>query len=77
MPGLRGIWERQTPYGGNSRTLNVGIMTHQSKGDNKYRSVAGPVFRLVTDLNTTEWSLDLGNSDNIFSEYYDNFLGTD
>lgn len=52
-------------------------MTHQSKGQNKYRSVAGPVFRFITDLNTTYWSLDLGNNDNIFSEYYDNFLGTD
>lgn len=52
-------------------------MTHQSKGDNKYRSVAGPVFRFITDLNTTYWSLDLGNCDNIFKECYDNFLETD
>jgi hypothetical protein len=35
------------------------------------------VFRFITDLNRTEWSLDLGNNDNIFSDYYDNFLGTD
>lgn len=77
IPGLNKIWERQTPYGGNSRTLNVGIMTHQSKGENKYRSVAGPVFRFVTDLNRTEWSLDIGNCDNIFRKCYDNFLGTD
>ncbi len=52
-------------------------MTHQSKGENKYRSVAGPVFRFITDLNRTEWSLDIGNSANIFSDYYDNFLGAD
>lgn len=72
VPLLNKIWSRSYPTGGNSRTLNVGIMTHQSKG---YHNVGNPVFRLVTDLNETYYTMDAGVSDRIFSPFYDNFVG--
>lgn len=74
VPLLKNLWERRVPTPGNSRTLNVGILTHQTKS---YKSIAGPVFRFITDLNRTIFSFDLGETDNIFSENYDNFLGKD
>ena len=54
--------------------MNVGILTHQTKS---YNSIAGPVFRFITDLNRTIFSFDLGQSDRPWSKYYDNFLGAD
>lgn len=71
---MKNIWERNIPAGGNSRTLNVGITTHQVKS---YSSIGGPVFRFITDLNRTIFSFDTGESASIFSEYYDNFVGKD
>ena len=57
IPLLKYIWARQTPAGGNSRTINVGILTHQTKS---YNSIGGPVFRFITDLNETYFSYDTG-----------------
>lgn len=74
IPVLRSIWQRSYPTGGNSRTLNVAILTHQSKS---YHSLGNAVFRLITDLNDTYYSLDAGESDRIFSPYYDNFVNKD
>jgi len=54
---MKRIFGRSTPKGGNSRTLNVGIHTHQSKS---YNAVGGPVIRFITDLNRTLFSMDLG-----------------
>ena len=77
IPGLSSIWDKKTPTGGNSRTIDVGILTHQVHGNNKYRSVAGPIFRIITDLNRTIWTLDIGNSGRIFSKHFDDFMGHD
>lgn len=74
VPLLGNIWTRYAPAGGNSRTVNVAILTHQT---NSYNSIAGPVFRFITDLNRTEFSLDAGESDRVYSTFYDNFLGKD
>lgn len=60
--------------GGNSRTPNVAIITHQSKS---YKSVGDAVGRLITDLDTTYFSFDLGNTDRLSSQFYDNFMGKD
>jgi hypothetical protein len=54
IPGLSKIWQRNFAAGGNSRTLNVAILTHQSKS---YNSLGSPAFRFVTDLNTTYFGL--------------------
>lgn len=74
IPLLNKLWQRFFPAGGNSRTLNVAIFTHQSK---TYNTVGNPVFRIVTDLEETYYSLDAGISDRVFSPYYDNFVGKD
>lgn len=74
IPGLKWIWGRESEAGGNSRTLNVGILTHQTKS---YNSVGGPVFRFITDLNETYFSFDTGESDRVGNKFYDNFLGKD
>ncbi len=54
--------------------MNVAILTHQTKS---YNSIAGPVFRFITDLNETYFSYDTGQSDRVTSKFYDNFLGKD
>lgn len=74
IPVLKNIWGRQTPAGGNSRTLNVAILTHQTKS---YDSIAGPIIRFITDLQETYYSIDTGESDRVASKFYDNFLGKD
>ena len=74
VPVLKNIWARESPGSGNSRTLNVGILTHQTKS---YNSIAGPIFRFITDMNRTLFSFDTGESDRPYSSYYDNFLGLD
>lgn len=74
LPVLKHIWGRKTPAGGNSRTVNVGITTYQTKS---YESLGGPVFRFISDLNRTIFTFDTGNSANMFSPYYDNFVGKD
>lgn len=48
IPVLKKIWGREIPAAGNSRTVNVAILTHQTKS---YNSIAGPVVRFITDLN--------------------------
>lgn len=73
IPGLSRIWQRNFPVGGNSRTLNVAIVTHQSKS---YNSIASPAFRFLTDLNTTYFSLEAGQTDRILSPFYDNFINS-
>lgn len=73
IPLLSKIWQRNFPVGGNSRTLNVAIQTHQSKS---YNSIASPAFRFVTDINTTYFGLEMGESDRIHSPFYDNFAGS-
>jgi hypothetical protein len=74
IPILKNIWARDYPKGGNSRTLNVAIMTHQSKS---YNSIGSPVYRFITDFNTTLYSLEMGESDRILSPFFDNFVGKD
>ena len=74
LPVLKNIWGRRTPAGGNSRTVNVGITTYQTKS---YDSLGGPVFRFISDLNRTIFTLDTGISGNLFSPHYDNFVGKD
>jgi hypothetical protein len=73
IPGLSRLWQRNFPVGGNSRTLNVAIVTHQSKS---YNSIASPAFRFLTDLNTTFFSLEVGETDRILSPFYDNFVNS-
>lgn len=68
------IWSRDYERGGSSRTLNVAIHTHQSKS---YNSLGSPVFRFITDLNRTLYSLETGESDRVLSPFYDNFLAKD
>jgi acyl-homoserine lactone acylase PvdQ len=72
LPLLNKIWQRNHPVGGNSRTLNVAIQTHQSKS---YNSIASPAFRFISDINKTYYSLEVGESDRILSPFYDNFVG--
>lgn len=74
IPGLKNIWGREIPAGGNSRTVNVAILTHQTKS---YNSIGGPVIRFITDLDETYYSIDTGESDRVTSKFYDNFLGKD
>lgn len=74
IPVLKNIWGREIPAGGNSRTLNVAILTHQTKS---YNSIAGPILRFITDLNETYFWIDTGESDRVTSKFYDNFLGKD
>lgn len=54
LPLIGKIWNRNFPKGGNSRTLSVSILTHQSKS---YKSMATPNFRMVTDIDKTLFSL--------------------
>lgn len=74
IPVLKNIWGREIPAGGNSRTVNVAILTHQTKS---YNSIGGPVIRFITDLDETYYSIDTGESDRVTSKFYDNFLGKD
>lgn len=74
VPLLKYVWERSFEVGGNSRTPNVAIHTHQT---NSYNSIGGPVVRMITDIDTTLFSMDLGNTDRVLSDYYDNFMGKD
>ena len=62
---------RSYPSGGNSRTLNVAIYVHPFK---EYHSGASPAFRFITDMNTTYFSLETGQSDRFLSPYYDHFM---
>jgi len=71
---LKNIWARDYEKGGNSRTLNVAILTHQTKS---YNSIGSPVFRFITDFNRTLYSLEMGESDRILSPFFDNFVAKD
>lgn len=64
IPLLNKIWGREIPAAGNSRTVNVAILTHQTKS---YNSIAGPVVRFITDLNQTYFSIDSGETDRVTS----------
>lgn len=71
IPGVGSLFNRKIPAHGNSRTLNVGIHSYQKKS---FETFATAIFRLVTDMNRTFYSVDLGVSDRVTSPFYDNFL---
>ena len=50
--------------------MNVGIHSFQKKN---FDSFGSAVFRLVTDLDTTYYSVNTGVSDRVRSVFYDNF----
>lgn len=63
-------WNRHIPASGNSQTLNVGIHSFQKKS---FDSFGSAIFRLVTDIDTTYYSVNTGTSDRVRSPFYDNF----
>ena len=71
VPVIGRIWNRDFPRGGNSRTLSVAIFTHQSRN---YFSRGSPSFRFVSDIETSWFNLEVGETDRVTSPYYDNFV---
>lgn len=49
----------------------MAIHVHQAE---KYDSIVSPAYRFITDLNQTFFSIEVGNTDRIFSPFFDNFL---
>lgn len=72
IPFVNKFMGRSYPAGGNSRTLNVAIFVHPYKD---YHSGASPAYRLITDMNTTYFSLETGQTDRFLGPYYDHFMG--
>jgi hypothetical protein len=68
---LKHLYERASKGKGNGRTLNVGMLTHQTKS---FNTIAGAVFRMISDIDKTIFTFDTGCSANIFSSFYDNFV---
>jgi acyl-homoserine lactone acylase PvdQ len=71
IPLINKVWNRNFPVGGNSRTLNVAIFVYPAQ---KFTSFASPAFRFITDMNTTYYSLETGQSDRVLSPFYDKFV---
>jgi acyl-homoserine lactone acylase PvdQ len=70
IPLLGRYWNRFIPASGNTQTLNVGIHSFQKKN---FESFGSAIFRLVTDIDTTYYSVNTGTSDRVRSPFYDNF----
>lgn len=70
IPLIEKIWGRKIPSSGNSQTLNVGIHSFQKKN---FDSFGSAVFRMITDIDTTYYSVNTGTSDRVRSPFYDNF----
>jgi penicillin amidase len=70
---LNCIFERSVPFGGDTWTVNVGPWDPTTNYDMFY----GASYRQVIDLsnmNNSLFIMPMGQSENIFSSFYDNWL---
>ena len=56
------LFNTRIPFGGNSRTPNVGLYGSHKWQDDYFDAVIGASFRIVSDINKTYWILDTGIS---------------
>ena len=49
----------------------MAIFVHQAS---EFNSFASPAYRFITDMETTYYSLETGQSDRFLSPFYDNFM---
>jgi len=66
------LFSREAPHGGDAYTVNVGDASSKD-----FSMVAGPSYRQIIDLsnwNNSEWIIPIGNSGNLFSYHFDDWL---
>lgn len=77
FPYVNGLFSRKISTGGNRNTVNLakGMFNHHAK--NPFVSINSANYKMVCDMNepTTPYLiLNTGNSGNLLSKFYDNFI---
>jgi acyl-homoserine lactone acylase PvdQ len=77
FPYINGLFSRKISTGGNRNTVNLAKGSFNFNAKNPFVSLNSANYKMVCDMNepTTPYLiLNTGNSGNLFSKFYDNFI---